>query len=656
MTPRMLGELRSVWRGAVSRPAFGATLVAALGGSLLSGCARSPPEDPTPAASAASAHSRENPPSLDPHTRGWEFGRWYAYQLKLTTAVSFADGPNAFDFDLTGLVQITPTNVAADVVTLYVAMANPQITSRVPQSQSAFDKVASQMAASGCFFSLSGGRITEMHTARGLSPSAANAYREVGSALQFARTLQNVEEYAAEEYDTTGQYVAEYRFDRSENVWHKRKQRYIAILAAKAAPINTPARLVPEIGKSEGDIRLLPDGHLQSADLHNTVTVNGAQQPVHSTTSLTLRAGSSETAHQPEPDWSALMSAMVRTGADEPYGAQATIESLDSARIGSVTFETAVTRFEEMAKNGRRPVVSSINGAPLDPGEKLKQEQRTEEESRLFMALSAIFREQPPTIAKAVRGIREKSPASDILIEALSAASTPATQRALIDLETGTSTDAAMRNRIIMALSRTPRPDRRSINYLKSMLSADPFREEALLGLGTYSRRLRDSGNIEQAGSIGELLVDRLRAAANTADRLTVLRAITNSGYAPALPQVIPYLTDSDELIRVDAVRALQSMKDPKVDDIIADRLNSDSSSDVRISALSAALVREPTEALTRAVESAATSSPDPHVRFRAVELLATWIPRRPDVRPVLEQVAKNDGELRVRDRAQGAL
>ena len=248
------------------------------------------------------------------------------------------------------------------------------------------------------------------------------------------------------------------------------------------------------------------------------------------------------------------------------------------------------------------------------------------------------------------------SPAADTLIEALGSASTPAAQDSLVRLQASNTTDAALRRRIITALSRTPRPDQSSIHMFEKTLKTDPFSEPALLGLGTYARRLRDGGDSESADSIGGLLVDRLGAATNLRDRLTVLRAITNSGYSPALDRVRPYLTDSENQTRVDAVRALQSMRDPRVDDLIADRLLSDSASEVRISALSAAKVREPTDTLATAVESAASKAADPHVRYRAVEILAQWITRRPDVRPALERVANDDVEPRIRERAQSAL
>src|SRR5260221_9323700 len=206
------------------------------------------------------------------------------------------------------------------------------------------------MRSSGWFVSLSGGRVTEMRAARGVSAIAGNMYREIGSSLQFARSLRPADRYTAEEYDTTGQYVAEYTLDRDQNLWHKRKSRYIAILAAKTAPLNAPGQVAPEIDDSDGGVRLFPDGRLQSVDFRNTVALSGAQQPIRSTTAVALHAGPTQPAKQPAPDWAALMSAMPRTGADEPWGGGAPIESLDSARMKGMTFNKAVAELERLAK------------------------------------------------------------------------------------------------------------------------------------------------------------------------------------------------------------------------------------------------------------------------------------------------------------------
>jgi hypothetical protein len=194
------------------------------------------------------------------------------------------------------------------------------------------------------------------------------------------------------------------------------------------------------------------------------------------------------------------------------------------------------------------------------------------------------------------------------------------------------------------------------VAVLEAMLEDDPFNATALLGLGTYARHLRDEGKAEAAAAIGQLLVETLGRAKRPLERMHSLQAIANSGYAPALPAVLPFLRAPEETERANAVRAIQSMRDPSVDALIASPLASDPATNVRLSAIEAARVREPSDVLAHALESAATDAPDAHVRYRAVELVVQWMKQRPDFRATLERVARTDQEATVRDRAKAAL
>jgi hypothetical protein len=97
-------------------------------------------------------------------------------------------------------------------------------------------------------------------------------------------------------------------------------------------------------------------------------------------------------------------------------------------------------------------------------------------------------------------------------------------------------------------------------------------------------------------------------------------------------------------------------MRSTKVDDLLAARMQSDPAADVRISAMDAAQVREPSDVLVRAVSSTAVNAEDAHVRYRAVELIGQWMPQRPELRSTLQQVATKDPEAKIRERANGSL
>ena len=135
-----------------------------------------------------------------------------------------------------------------------------------------------------------------------------------------------------------------------------------------------------------------------------------------------------------------------------------------------------------------------------------------------------------------------------------------------------------------------------------------------------------------------------------------MLRAIANSWYDAALPRVVPLLDDKREEIRAAATWAMQSMLDPGVDQLIAKRLTTDESNQVRSAALDAARVRQPSDPLARALSDVGIGTTDAHVRYQAVELMLRWLPARPDLRPALEKIARNDNEPRVRERALTGL
>lgn len=584
----------------------------------------------------------------------WQLNERYAYRLEAQSSVELGKGVKAFDFTLRGMLRIAPARVAADGITLYATIANPTIESRVPNTQRDFDKVAAQIGSTACFVTLSRGVVTEIRLMPGLSTMVGNTYRTALSALQFAQPNSASNEFTAEEYDSTGEYVAAYTWQGGLQ-WKKEKSRYLGILGATRTPANVPSHVVPEVRASRGDILLAPDGRPQEVAIVDEIDVTGAQAPMHATTSVSLKGMASEAALQPNVDWSALQASMKRFGAEEPLGTEASIESLDAARINGLTFEQAVSGLERIEKEHPGRPVSPQNGAALEPTERAEEEKVVADKSRFFVALAAIFREQPKTVGRAMQQVRAKSPIADTLVEALASSSSPAAQSALVDLMNAKSTAPLERNHIILALSRTPKPSDKSIDAMKSMLSGDPFNDQALLGLGTYARRLRDEGKPEEASAIGQLLVDRLGRASTKTALLSVLQAITNSGYDPALPAVVPFMADEREVIRAAAVRAVQSMQDPQADSLLADHLRTDSSSLVQTSALMAAKVREPSDTLTAAVETVATGASDPHARYRAVQVLVTWRARRPDVRSTLDRVAETDREARIREIAEAA-
>jgi hypothetical protein len=612
--------------------------------AMITGCVRSSGEPGADAQASSTATAAADPPPLDPRTRGWDLGRTYGYRLKLTSVVNMGGSDAAFDFDLMGVVRIAAMTVTPESATLYATIADVKAVSRVPGSQNQFDKVASQVQQGGCFFTLSGGRLSELRVPQGALPTVVAVYRHVAAALQFARPGRESVHYTAEEYDTTGKYVADYELDPASHVWQKKKQKYLSLLTPTLQQGNIPARIVPEVVVSKGAIQLLADGRPGLIQMHEELVIQGAQLPLRSTNELSLEGAASEPAPQVAPDWPALLAATSRLAADEPYLTAGMDRSLEDQRIGGLTFEQALEGLEQSAKSN----------AAVDPAGQAALSQ----ESKLFIALAAILRTQPGKIPLVIQKIRAKAPGYRTLIDVLASASSPEAQRALVKLMNAKTTDDEVRSEVIASLTRTPNPDPVSIAAFRALLAADPSSTRALYGLGTYSRRLRDAGKANEARELGELLLAQLALAPSAGAVADVLRAIANSGYAGALPKVTQHLTSPDEEIRVAAVRALQAMQNPKIDQLIATRLETDSSRLVRLSAVEAAKLRHPSDALARALAASATSpEADAHVRYAAVQLMISWMQQgRAELRSTLEKVSHDDQEQRIRDLASAAM
>ena len=120
------------------------------------------------------------------------------------------------------------------------------------------------------------------------------------------------------------------------------------------------------------------------------------------------------------------------------------------------------------------------------------------------------------------------------------------------------------------------------------------------------------------------------------------LRAIANSGYDGAYLDVTRYLEAPESTVRVAAVRALQSMKDERVEPTLASRFQSDENPEVQTAVLEVLRLRSPTPTAVR-VARKALSSNSPHVRHSALALAEDLMLEHPDLSPLLAAMASED-------------
>jgi hypothetical protein len=622
---------------------------------LAASCARNeqgvPVAGARPSGDAPSAEAQTAPRAV------WAVAERYSYGLKLTSSLAFGDQPKAFDFDVTGKLIIAPSASEGSHATLFIILENAAIESRVPDPQRQFAAIAEQLSRFGCFVGYESGRVTEMRFSPELPTMVVSVYRQIAAALQVTVPAGNPGPFESKEYDGTGEYLAAYQ-RAGERTWSKHKVKYSKLLGSKAAGFMAPAfeNLIPEIRTSSGEIGLSEAGRPVRVRTSDEVLIRGAQVPVHSMTTLALDADG-VTQGAPVQHWTALDQKLTRLGASEAY-VQTSKEqkgALDEARIGANTFESVVEKLREttLARNARERA-QAASGA----GANAKREQVVEtQETGQFVALTAMFRQRGDTVRKAVEKIRRDPSMANTLIDALGSSGSPAAHKALAELLTAKGADPKLSLRALGALSRSPVPSPIAVRALEDELVRDPWSTSALFGLGSYARYYRDNGDAAQETAIARVLLARLKQANDHPSRLVLgLQALANAGHRGALDTIGHHMLDRRPPVRAAAMRALQFMPGEDIDGLLANTITSDASEEVVVAALTSASAREPTDVLVRALTNTAEAASEPKARYRSIELLGHWIKTRPEVRPVIERVATNDAEEKIRTLAQSVL
>ena len=574
--------------------------------------------------------------------QAWELGREYTYDVELKSRITFASSGNLFDFDFRGKAELVPVERSDHGVSILLKLKNCRFVSRVPGTQQQFDALTHQLERPYAF-TLRDGLVTEAFIANDIDPLVAGVQRTLSASLQLARRAAPGDSWTAREYDTTGEYTAEYKAE-GPSVWSKRKTSYLGLLLAKgqaSAALNAS----PEVLRSDGRIVFDAKARPKSISLNDELALRGAQTPLRSSTAVTLTAAGERNSDDAALEWAGFRGRATRMAANEPYASRVPQSVLDDAKIEGRTFAQVASRLEQLARKEQRPsTASDAASAPHD-------EQSAQEDARLFTALGAIFRRQPESVGKALQKIRARSPARDVFVDALGSADSPEAQRALVSLARGESHELQLRTRALIALSRTGRPTSEATQALIALLDERSLGTQALYGVGSHCRRYREAGETETSTRLGELLVQRLKAATTELRVSEALRAISNSGFQPALTAVRPFLNDPRDQVRVDAVRALRWMDPAQTEALIVQKLAEEQAKAVRLAAIEMLETRPATKTLLAALTQA-TSTEDSHVRHRAVEVMVRWSPKHPELEDTLQRVAQLDPEQRIRDLA----
>jgi hypothetical protein len=620
------------------------------------------------AAAAASCGKAGGPAprASDPAARGpvqrlaWQDGAHYAYDLTLSgRTVMEQDGQDRLlvDLRLGAGLDLWARRAAGGGVELVARLRDVRLEGGGARGEGSFGDLAARLQQPWAV-ELADGRVRALRLAAGLPPAAVSLERNIAAALQLAPGPAGATAWTGSENDATGSYAAEYRALPEPGRFAKRKVRYDSFLVGVAGPRfgidigRGPAPAPPELAAS--DIQIAVDaGALASVrsseELRATV---GAGTPVRAKSALELRRTARDQA-PPPAEWASAEAGLRELAASEPYASPVRHLDADAAKAAGWTFERAVAALEALERD--RPDLAALPASSV--GKQTPAENaRAQQSARAFGALTAIFRQQPDTVRRAVVLARKNGPAAPALLDALSASRTAPAQAALLGLATDAKLPRGLRQAAAGSLIRTEQPDEATVAALIPLGDDPLLGAYATYGLGTFARKLREAGEVERAARISKLLVGRLAAAHDDQQKVTVLRGLANAGDAGAMEAVRPYLGSGSAQLRAAAVQALRLVPSPEVDRLIAERLASEQERLPRDEALSAASPRPASPVLVAAVEKVASTAPDPQGRLLAVRLLGHWLRGRADLRPALEEVARGDAEPKVREEARRLL
>lgn len=600
------------------------------------------------------APARAGVPIVAPLERtsvAWPEGPRWSYAVSLKSRVGVGEGASLLELELSGRLSVRrfASEPGANAA-LHVQLEGARLSSSQNGADPALD-AAARALEEGFAVELEDG-VPRRVRMRASSPELAqNLARTLAPYLQLAAAAPGTT-WEQEESDAAGAYRAAYRAEPQAGLYTKRKLAYQAQDVPAPPGQRLKLTLTPEIVVS--DVRFeVKDGALRSVVAREKLetSLTGLERAA-SETSLSLElVATASSAREPTYRDYELTAEVLEPS--HPELVTRDVAALDRAKIGEFTLESALAKLESLLGDGL-PLLVQTNEVE-SPGARALREKRVAEHNRAFSALVALLRVQPGAVQAAVGRVRRDRKRAKIVLDALAAAETPASQDALLGLADAPWADAELARSVATSVGHLKNPTARTVETLVRWLERDALRVHAAYGLGSMARAIR-GWDAALSARAGHALVERLGRERSSVQIVHLLRGIANSGDPAAFDAVAPLLSHENDGIRGAAVEALRLMQHPLVDATIAKRLREERHPNALRAALNAAKLRAANDELAGAVGEVALSSRDSQARYRATLLLADWSAERPAVLAALAEVARHDESEAVRRAAEQAL
>jgi HEAT repeat protein len=597
-----------------------------------------PAPSATPSATAAPVQTPELSPGPVP---AWRVGDRRVYATVLTSSAHVNDAPLT-EFTVSGELQLTAVERNDERVLLHGLLRKPKFKTQLTDKKAEFDELAPALASPFLVELGPSGVIRRLHFSDHPSGLVIGIRRMLAAALQ-GQSRAPLSAWDTTEYDAMGPYVAHYEAGEAGKL-HKSKLRYFPLVAQGDTHAMRALALTPEVRSSGGTVELNAEGLPEAVQWSETVLAGlDSTVPITNDASLTLTA--IERTLVPKaglPAYEDLLQHGTIVDPEHPWLPPFETRS-DEARIAHRTLDQVLDKIREL---------SHVPEPSADADKQALQNQKAE----VFEALQALVRRKPDTIPRLVTLIHADDPIEGTLIDALGASGSADAQAALVRLIQSDKLSPVLQKSATISLSRSDRPSKQSVAGLEALLEVPTLHVQAMYGLGTSVRHLREAGDEKLARRVLDLIIARLDNAKGTVEQVTALRAIANSGHDAAFPKLQPLLKSPNDEVRAAAVEALQVMNVPQAGGLLADSILHDQAVSVRLAGLRAALVHASSPGLTQAVVSAAHADPEPHVRLGALQLLIAWLPMQPKLRAEIERIEREDKEQDIRRAAAESL
>lgn len=583
------------------------------------------------AALSLAACSRPAPPPA-PAASGeiaWPANRVSVFDLELISSSRMLSAPVPAQLILRAKLDVSVRQEAGKQQAL-LAFRDAHFVDAAGHDVPGTEQLATAMQAP-LVLELEHGEISAYLEAPSPALAAVGLRRHVASALQLGKH-ESRSSWQASEWDATGRArVAYSAVPGKSNVWSWKKLSYEQVVSAqqRSAQATVATEFAPKVTSSSGELMLDEQG-LLAVNRNESIEVPlSANDSLSSVSELHLHRREQVAAANSATSFARALQGAQRSAVGTPP-ALGSSSAADEARIAGHSFPEVLTQLEALDAD--------------------KHEASAARKGPLFHALVGLFRQQPETIALAVKAIRSGSSVGETLLDALAMASTTEALSALEQLTFDDSRPQPQRVRAAGSLIRASHPTLDSLRATLRMLDVQSLHEHGLLGLGSFTRQLREQGDVEAAKQGTAALNEQLAKAKAPDDQQTVLLAIANSGSPDLYAVVLPFQDSDNSSLRDAAIQAIRLMPRPEVEARLISLLDRKNVTDVG-SALHAVGRRDATaQASLDRVVDLAEHHDSADVRREAVLVLQHWSAKWPKLANTLAGIHQKDLSQRVRD------